>query len=205
MNEFDTLRLIGVILAVISIFIPITISWMEKKKSLNKSKYFVELLETRKRLIDLSTQKIDQSFLVGYNNSKLPETEKDQIFINIKELNLEITDLSSSKTQSKYFYYFITVEVILFMTFIVFLPVNYHLGFMEGLIKNTFSHIIILMICISLSVYFAMRLTKYIIRKYYLKINTNILMLVLFNIIIPIIMYITISMFNLIDPYTRLF
>jgi hypothetical protein len=202
MSANDWFGLISTLLAVVSVFVPFIINWIEKKSKLQQSIYFMELIKAKNQLIEIKEEQ-DRRESSPILNKKL-----DSLLNNIND---EINK-NSEKHSINYFIFFVFIEAILFLSAFFFKisswitrilnGKSYETGiyFLEGIFKSQESRLILMAIFISISIYLTTIFSKKIFEVLKNNLLINFVLLIIFNIVFLIITTIGAIILMKLDP-----
>lgn len=202
-ESFDFFR---ALFAALAVFVPIIIAWLQKKDKLQKTKYFIELMQSYDQLKTIrehqQTQSASPIVLEKLNN--LIDDIEDEIYRENKlsDLRLFLTCVSVE------IFFFIGILFIDFSENInkIFLGQSYESGmfFLEGVFRTTTARVILLMIFVSVSVFLTIRFSRRITGKTIKPLPINLKLLLAFHvffIIVAVLVSILLASLDPIVPY----
>ena len=162
MESHDTLEVLRAVGAALAVFVPLVVFWLQKKDKLQKTKYFVELMRAHEELKTIRRHQETE------NASPVVMEKIDSL---LREVDEEINFTTMDRSAIRLFMTWVFLEcVILSLIFSqwseyinkVFAGPSYESGlyFLEGIFQSTTARLIMLMVFVSISVFFSIKKIK---------------------------------------------
>lgn len=182
------------ILSLLAALIPIFVSWYDKRDKLKKTVYLIELIKTKDQLKGLIEELTIQS-----NTTILIE----KLQKNLEEIESEIY-ASQKRKITNAFLIFISIEI--FLIFSIYSEsVISKLHFLEGIFESSTSQMLLFFLIVMVSYIATFQISKKKWFKFKNQYKKNAVSIIVFNLILMLLSFMTYKVLDSLDIYTNLF
>ena len=182
------------ILSLLAALIPIFVSWYDKRDKLKKTVYLIELIKTKDQLKELIEDLKTQS-----NTTIIIE----KLHKNLEEIEGEIY-ASQKRKITNAFLIFISIEI--FLIFSIYSEsVISKLHFLEGIFESSTSQMLLFFLIVMVSYIATFQISKKKWFKFKNQYKKNAISIIVFNLILMLLSFMTYKVLDSLDIYTNLF
>ena len=197
LTSTDLFQLLQALLAAVAVVVPLILLYIRKRNRLSRAQYLLDLLDVHDRL----------SRHLGNGEEKANDhlALRSQIEEHVQYVRSEFVGATTKEASRLRFYISTLLEVFALTLVIVSINFEGKTGFLEGSLKYSGIHVLIVMALISLSVYLGnVVFRKMENRKGNFK-RPNLLMFGLFNAFLIVHLLVLWRILVIVDPITRMF
>lgn len=181
-ETIDFLKTIGPLLAVLA---PLIVIWIQKRDKLQKTKYFIELVQSWEQL---------KKIKIELESEKSPPIVLEKVNSLLEEIDGEINNTSERSNITVFMSLVFAESVIISILFTswsdyfnkVFIGASYDTGlmFLEGIFRSTTARFVLLMVFVSISIFLTIISAKKLTNKIQKAHVRNLTLLASFNVIL---------------------